>query len=83
MRNVVLTMIFGAGILVVPSLKASAIPADGAAILSIGQQVDSVIDVATKKKKKSQAQTQAKDTCPADKIRSTKTGSCITEKSQY
>jgi hypothetical protein len=82
MRNIVLTIIFGAGILIMPSLKASAIPAEGAAIARVGQQIDPVINVATKKKKKA-AQTKAKPTCANDQVPSTKTGGCIPEKSQY
>jgi hypothetical protein len=82
MRNIVLTMIFGAGILIVPSLEASAIPAEGAAIAGIGQQIDPVINIATKKKKKA-AQAQTKPTCANDQVPSTKTGGCIPEKSQY
>jgi hypothetical protein len=43
MRAFVLATVVGAGILLVASLEASAVPANGAAIARIGQQVDSVI----------------------------------------
>jgi hypothetical protein len=43
MRGFVLATVVGAGILLVASLEASAVPANGAAIARIGQQVDSVI----------------------------------------
>jgi hypothetical protein len=45
MRTFVLGMVAAAGILLVASLEASAVPANGAAIARIGQQVDSVINV--------------------------------------
>jgi hypothetical protein len=44
MRGFVLATVVGAGILLVASLEASAVPANGAAIAGIGQQVDSVIN---------------------------------------
>jgi hypothetical protein len=50
MKNIVLAMATGAGILLAASMQASAMPANGAAIANIGQQVDSVINVATKKR---------------------------------
>jgi hypothetical protein len=53
----------------------SAAPADGAAISRIGQQVDPAINVATKKKKTSQAKTAAK-TCPEGQEISVRTGKC-------
>jgi hypothetical protein len=77
----VLVVFAAAGILLAASLDASAAPVNGAVIARIGQQVDPVTNVATKKKKKAQAQTQA--ACPADQVRSTKHGNCIPEKSQY
>ena len=45
MRIFVLAMIAAAGATLVTSLEASAVPANGAAIARIGQQVDSVINV--------------------------------------
>jgi hypothetical protein len=45
MRALVLATVVGAGILLVASWEASAVPANGAAIARIGQQVDSVINV--------------------------------------
>jgi hypothetical protein len=45
MRAFVLAMVAAAGVLLVASLEASAVPANGAAIARIGQQVDSVINV--------------------------------------
>ena len=77
MRAFVLAMAAGAGILLVTSLEASAVPANGAAIALVGQQVDSVINAATKKKKRAQTQTQAKPACAADQTRSNRTGNCI------
>ena len=50
MKNIVLAVVAGAGILLAASLQASAMPANGAAIVNIGPQVDSVINVATKKR---------------------------------
>jgi hypothetical protein len=52
--------------------QASAIPADGAAIARIGQQVDSAINIATKK---TTPQTAAKS-CPEGQQFSTRTGKC-------
>jgi hypothetical protein len=45
MRTFVFAMVAAAGVLLVASLEASAVPANGAAIARIGQQVDSVINV--------------------------------------
>jgi hypothetical protein len=58
MRTVVLAMIAGVGMLLVASLEASATPANGSAIAQIGKQVDPVINVATKKKKKGHAESR-------------------------
>ncbi len=44
MRGFVLATVVGAGILLAASLEASAVPANGAAIAGIGQQVNSVIN---------------------------------------
>jgi hypothetical protein len=83
MKNIVLAMLAAAGILLVTSLEASAIPADGATIARIGQQVEPVINAATKKKKaQAQTQPQAKPACPADQVRSNRTGFCIPQKGQ-
>jgi hypothetical protein len=74
MRTALLAMVMAAGIPLVAASQAFAIPAAGAAIVGIGQQVDPVINVATKKSKKAQA--QAKAPCPADQERSNRTGAC-------
>ena len=67
----------------VSSSGASAAPANGLAVSHISQQVTPVINIATKRKKKAQAQTQASPaTCPADQVRSNRTGACIHSKSQ-
>jgi hypothetical protein len=50
MKNVVLAVVAGAGILLAASLQASATPASGAAIANIASQVDSVINVARKRR---------------------------------
>ena len=50
MKIIVSAMLAGAGILLVTSLQASATPADGATIAAIGQQVDTVINVARKRR---------------------------------
>ncbi len=50
MKIIVSALLAGAGILLVTSLQASATPADGAAIAAIGQQVDTVINVARKRR---------------------------------
>jgi hypothetical protein len=66
MKTIVLAMIAGAGILSVASLQASAAPANGAAIANMGQQVDTVINVAKKKKGR----------CPPDQKRD-RAGYCV------
>jgi hypothetical protein len=68
MKTIVLAMVAGAGMLLATSLGASATPANGAAIANIGQQVDTVINVAKKKK--------AKGACPADQKRD-RAGYCV------
>jgi hypothetical protein len=50
MKIIVLAMLAGAAIVLVTSLQAAATPANGAAIATIGQQVDLVIDVARKRR---------------------------------
>jgi hypothetical protein len=45
MRTFVLAAAVGAGFVLAASLEASAVPANGAAIAHIGQQVESVINV--------------------------------------
>jgi hypothetical protein len=49
MKTIVLAMVAGAGTLLITSLQAPATPADGAAIATIGRQVNPVTNVATKK----------------------------------
>jgi hypothetical protein len=66
MKSIVLAMVAGAGILLVPSLQASANPANGAAIANVGQQVDSVIVAKSKKRTR----------CPADQQRD-RFGYCV------
>ena len=51
MRTIALSLVAAAGILSGSSWIASAMPVDGAAIAHIGQQVDPVISVKTKKPK--------------------------------
>jgi hypothetical protein len=80
MRTILLAIVVVAGIPVVAASQASAMPAEGAAIAGIAQQVDPVISVATKKGKKAQA--QAKAPCPADQERSNRTGNCRAIKSE-
>jgi hypothetical protein len=55
---------------------ASAAPADGTAIARTGQQVDPVINVATKKKKSGTRSAAAKPPCANDQTRSNRTGNC-------
>jgi hypothetical protein len=80
MRTILLAIVVVAGIPLVAASRASAVPAEGAAIAGIGQQVDPVINVATKKSKKAQA--QAKPACPADQERSNRTGNCRPTRSE-
>jgi hypothetical protein len=83
MRNIVLAMVAGVGMLMVTSLQASAIPANGAAIAHLGKQVDPLINVKHKKKKaQAAADTAAKPACPADQTRSNKSGGCVPLKSE-
>jgi hypothetical protein len=70
MRMIVFAMVASAGMLFVPSLEASATPADGATIAGIGQQVDPVINAKTR-------------FCPADQTRRNKYGYCRPSRSQY
>ena len=51
MRIFVLAMVAAAGATLVTSLEASAVPANGAAIARVGQQVDSVIDARNVRKR--------------------------------
>jgi hypothetical protein len=71
MKTIVVTMLVGAGILLVAALQASAAPANGAAIANIEQQVAPVITVATKKKKRKNT-----GPCPADQKRD-RFGYCV------
>jgi hypothetical protein len=50
MKTIALAMLAGAGVLLVTSLEASAVPANGGAIANIGQQVDPVINTGKKNK---------------------------------
>ena len=45
MRTIVLAVVAGAGILLLPSLEASAAPANGAAIAHAAKQADTIINV--------------------------------------
>jgi hypothetical protein len=65
MKSIIIALAAGAGILLVPTLQASAAPANGAAIVNGQQQVDSVITAASKKKR-----------CRADFIRD-RAGYCV------
>jgi hypothetical protein len=75
-------MIAAAGIPLLIASQAFAMSADGPAIARIYQQADPVINIATKKNKKAQAQSQAKPACPADQERSNRTGNCRPLKSE-
>jgi hypothetical protein len=52
MRTLVVSLIAAVAILSAGTMVASAVPADGAAIARIGQQVDAVLSVKAKKKPK-------------------------------
>jgi hypothetical protein len=82
MRTIVLAMVAGVGILLVTSLQASAIPANGAAIVHLGKQVDPLINAKKTKKAQAQTDTQAKPACAADQTRSNRTGNCAPLKSE-
>ena len=76
MRTIVLSIVAAVGLVSLASLAAPAMPADGAAAIArIGQQVDPVIAVKTKKK--------ATAPCPTDQVRSNRTGFCRPSSSQY
>jgi hypothetical protein len=76
MRTIVAAMVAGLGILLIASLEASAMPADGASIARAGKQLDPVINAAIKKRKKVQAQTDAKPACAIDQKRD-RFGYCV------
>jgi hypothetical protein len=78
MRTIVAAMVAGVGILLIASLEAAATPADGASIARAGKQLDPVINAATKKRKKAQAQpqTDAKPACAIDQKRD-RFGYCV------
>jgi len=71
MRIFVLAMVAAAGILSVTSVEASAVPANGAAMARIGQQVDSVITT-----KKEQVDTNTKKPCFGSQVRD-RYGYCV------
>jgi hypothetical protein len=75
MRTIVLAMVVAAGIPLAAASPASAMPAQGAAIAGISHEVAPAINVATKKSKKA-AQGANKGPCPADQVRSNRTGYC-------
>ena len=52
MKGIIFALAAGAGILLVPTLQASATPANGAAIATAGQQVETVITASSKSKTK-------------------------------
>jgi hypothetical protein len=70
MRTFVLAMVAGAGILLGTSLEASAVPANGAAIARVGQQVDTVINA------RKQADINAKKKCFGAQMRD-RYGYCV------
>jgi hypothetical protein len=75
MRAIVLTMVVVAGVPLAVATQASAMPAQGAAIAGISHEVAPAMNVATKKSKKA-AQAANKGACPADQVRSNRTGYC-------
>jgi len=80
MRTIALATVAAAGMLLASSLPLLAIPADGGAIARLGQQVDPVINVKTKKPKATPAANPAP--CPPDQERSNRTGKCRPARSQ-
>ena len=70
MKATLLAVVAAAAVSLTAISHASATPADGAAIAGIGYQVDSAINVATKKKK------TAARTCPEGQELSNRTGKC-------
>jgi len=79
-RPIVLSVVAAVAMLSASSLVASAMPADGSAIARIGQQIDPVISVKTKKPKTTPAPSSAP--CPTDQERSNRTGQCRPARSQ-
>jgi hypothetical protein len=77
MKMTLLALVAASAVSLTLASHASAIPADGASIARIGQQIDPAIDVATKKS----TQTAAK-TCPGGQQLSTRTGKCRTPTSE-
>lgn len=55
MKAIIFALAVGAGIALVPSLQASATPANDVAITSAGQQADTVVMAAAKKTKRCRA----------------------------
>jgi hypothetical protein len=72
MKFTLLAVVAASAVSMTLAPHASAIPADGAAIARIGQQVDPAINIATKK---TTSQTAAKS-CPEGQQLSTRTGKC-------
>jgi hypothetical protein len=70
MKMTLLAVVAASAVSLTLASPASATPANGASIARIGDQVDSIINVATKKKK-----TAAK-TCPEGQEISVRTGKC-------
>jgi hypothetical protein len=70
MKMTLLAVVAAAAVSLTVTSHASATPADGAAIARIGHQVDSAINVATKKKKTAAAK------CPEGQEISSRTGKC-------
>jgi hypothetical protein len=84
MRDVVFSIITAVGMLAVTSLPTSAVPlADPLAISNMGQQVDVVLMVITKKHmRKIMTTTDTVARCPTDPSRSNYTGPCRASGSQ-
>jgi hypothetical protein len=55
MKGIFFALAVGAGIAMVPSLQASATPANDTAVVSAGQQVDTIVTAAVKKTKRCRA----------------------------
>jgi hypothetical protein len=70
MKMTLLALVAASIVSLAMASHASATPADGAAIVHLGQQIDPTINVATKKKK-----TAAKS-CPEGQELSNRTGKC-------
>jgi hypothetical protein len=73
MKMTLLALVAASAVSLTVTSNLSATPADGAAIARIGLQVDTTINVATKKKK---ATKTAAKTCPEGQEISVRTGKC-------